>query len=407
MLKPNTRSLIVASAVSLSLIGTNDALAINGLLFYGVGAKNRAMGGAGAAAPLDTSTILVNPAGLSDLGNSADIGAHLLRAHRSMDLTNANPTIVNTEARNQQSKQEYYMTPFSGMSYKADGSRWSFGAMIAGVAGEGANYNQSRTKAGAAGGYDTQSFLFIIKGIPAVAYDVTDKLTIGVGVHINAALFSADIATATLAETAGDGRLEIAYGAGAQVGATYDINDQWSVGGSVTSKQYFEDFGRYVDLIPNFRLPPEIRVGFGYKPIPKLLLAADYKWIGWETIALFNDDPTEGGFGWKNQNVLNLGAQYTINSSWTARAGFNYAPSSIKEDSTFANALVPTIYETHIAAGAEYRLGKHNSIALSVVRTLPNSQTDDGKGDLFSQLGQGTKIKYDGWDGDIQWTIRF
>lgn len=406
MLRLRTASATAAVVTSL-LLTAGNAFAINGLLFYGLGAKNRAMGGAGAAAALDTSTILINPAGLSDIGRTADLGAHLLRARRNMDTTNANPLIVNTAAGDQQSKQEYYMTPFSGLAYKADDSKWSFGGMIAGVAGEGASYNQSRTQAGAAGNYDKQSFLFIIKGIPAVAYDVTDKLTVGAGVHINAALFSADIATATLAQTEGDGRLEIAYGVGAQVGATYDINERWSVGGSVTSKQYFEDFGLYVDLIPNFRLPPEARIGLSYKPTPKLLLAADYKWIGWEEVALFNDKPTEGGFGWKNQHVINLGAQYGINSAWIVRAGFNYAYTNIKEESTFANALVPTVYETHLAAGAEYRIGKHNSIAFSVVRTLPNSQTDDGSGDTFSQLGKGTKIGYDGWDADLQWSINF
>ncbi len=407
MLKLKIRPSTAAIAISLSIIGT-DAFAINGLLFYGVGARNRAMGGAGAAAALDTSTIIINPAGLGDIGSTADLGIHALRAQRELQTGDAtNAAIVNTAAGNQQSKQSLYLTPTSGISYQPENSKWTFGGMIAGVAGEGAKYNNSRTVIGQAGGYDTSSFLFIIKGIPAVSYDVNDKLTVGAGIHVNVALFSTDLATATLAQTAGDGKLEIAYGYGAQIGATYDINDQWSVGGSYTTKQIFEDFGDYVDLIPNFRLPPELRLGFAYRPTDKLLLTTDYKWIGWEQISLFDDEPTKGGFGWRDQHTFGIGLQYTLNSRWIGRAGFNYGKSPIRDDNTFANALVPTVYEKHLALGAEFRLNKNNSIALSAVRTLENSVKDDGSGDLFSQLGQGTEIEYDGWDVDVQWTVNF
>lgn len=396
-----------ALALSLSFIAS-DALAINALIFYGLGARNRAMGGAGAAAPLDTTTILTNPAGLSDVGSSADLGVHVLQAQRTLDTGAAtNPGFVNTAAGEQQSKQEYYVTPTAGIAFQPERSRWTVGGLIAGVAGEGAKYNNSRTLAGQAGGFDTSSFLFIIKGIPAVSYEVNDKLTVGAGVHVNIALFSTDIATAALTETQGRGLLDIAYGIGAQVGAMYDINDQWSVGISATSKQYFEEFGEYDDLIPNFRLPPEVRVGFAYRPIAKVLLALDYKWIGWETIALFDDDPTKGGFGWRDQHSISAGAQYEFTPKIIGRLGFNYARSPVRKDNTFANALVPVVYEKHIAAGGEYRFDKTNSIALSVVRTLPNSVRDNGSGDLFSQLGNGTQIGYDGWDFDLQWTVRF
>lgn len=407
MFKFKIRPSTAAIAISLCLIGT-DAFAINGLLFYGLGARNRAMGGAGAAAALDTSTILINPAGLSDIGTSADLGVHALRAQRDLDTSDAvNGAVVNKAAGKQKSKQEVYLTPFSGISYKPENSKWAFGGIIAGVAGEGAKYRNSRTVPGQAGGYDTSSFLFIIKGIPAVSYDVNDKLTVGAALHINIAMFSTDLATATLAQTAGDGKLEIAYGYGAQVGATYDINSTWSVGGSYTTRQIFENFGDYKDLIPNFRLPPEMRLGFAYHATDKLLLTTDYKWIGWEEIELFGNKPTEGGFGWRDQNTFGIGLQYTANSKWIGRAGYNYGKSPIRQDSAFANALVPTVYEKHLSLGGEYRLNKNNSIALSVVRTFPNSVKDNGSGDLFSQLGQGTEISYEGWDADVQWTVNF
>ncbi|MGN2393189.1 OmpP1/FadL family transporter [Pelomicrobium sp. G1] len=407
-------ALLLATPIAFS---TSEAFAINGLLFYGLGAKNRAMGGAGAAAPLDTSTVLINPAGLSHIENSADIGVHFLNARRFLDTSNgrgiAQGGVVNTAPGKQDSDQDIYVTPFSGLSYRPAGSRWTFGATVAGVAGEGAQYGQPRidpsllTPPGA--NYDTSSFLFIIKGIPAVSYAVTDQLSVGVGVHINAALFSTDSALGQpgFPQTQGDGRLEIAYGIGGQVGVMYKIDRQWAVGASFTSPQVFTDFGRYEDIIPNFKLPPEVRVGAAYRPTDKLLLALDYKWIGWTQVGLFDRLPSEGGFGWRDQHTVGAGVQYDWSQALTVRAGVNYGRTPLRDNVIFANALVPVVYETHLALGGEYRFDKRTSLSFSVVRTLRNTQTDNGTGDLFSQLGSGTRIGYNGWDADIQWSLKF
>lgn len=394
----------------LLLLVAGDAMALNGLLFYGVGARNRAMGGAGAAAPLDTSTILINPAGLSRIGTSTDIDMHVLDARRFLDTSGSGP-ILDTAAGRQESGQTIYVTPFGGLSYKAPGSRWAFGVILAGVAGEGASYNHPRinpsllTPPGST--YDTSSFLFIIKGIPAVSYDVTDRLSVGVGIHINVAMFSSDLALGKsgFPENSARGRLAVSYGIGVQTGALYKINNQWSVGGSFTSPQWFTPF--YRDLLPNFELPPEVRVGVAYRPTQKLLLALDYKWIGWSTVDLFGKLPTQGGFGWRDQHTIAAGVQYHFNRHWTGRMGLNYGRSPIPKDMTFANAIVPTVYETSLAVGGEYHFNKITSVAVSVVRTLPTQQSDTGKGDKFSQLGKGTTIGYNGWDADLQWTVKF
>lgn len=398
--------------LSISMIAT-DAMAINGLLFYGVGARNRAMGGANGAAPVDSSTVLINPAGIGRVGSTADLGVHLLQANRRMDTGNAsNPAgLINTAAGNQDSGQKYYLTPTAGITYKDSVSKWGFGGLIAGVAGEGASYDQPRTVLGidpsGTDDFDTSSFLFIIKGIPAISYEVNDKLSLGFGLHINVALFSADILTSNLVQTEGSGKLDIAYGIGAQIGFIYDINEVWTVGGSYTSKQQFEDWELYEDLVPGFSLPPEIRASVAFRATEKLLLTTDVKLIQWTEVDLFEKDPTDGGFGWKDQFTVGVGAAYEFNSTFTGRLGANYGESQIKTSSTFANALVPTIYEWHLAAGGDLNIYKNNYISFSVVRTLENDQIDDGSGDAFSQAGQGTRLEYDGWDLDVVWTIKF
>ena len=412
--------LIVTIAVS--VIAT-DAFAINGLIFYGVGPRNRAMGGANGALPVDTSTILTNPAGLGKIGTRADIGAHWLKAERFRDLSGTDPSIgvANTAAGNEDSGQTVYITPFSGLSFKADDSKWAFGATIAGVAGEGAQYTSPRLNPALltpGQTYDTESFLFVLKAVPAVSYDWSDDLTLGMGLQISAAFFSGDFAVPTpsatpaaFPQTEGRGKLEISYGYAVQVGAIYDINEQWSIGAAYQNKTRFEEFGPYGDVIPDFELPPEFRVGLAWHVTPKLDLTLDYKWIGWEEIRLFDNKPTEGGFGYVDQHTIGMGMQYAYRPNIILRSGINYGRSPVREDVVFANSLAPTVYQTSVAVGGEYKFGteKHKqSIATSLVYKLGHTEKDDGSGDLFSQVGKGTRIGYrSGFDADIAWSIEF
>ncbi len=419
-IKNNIYKYLIGLVVFVSIIAT-DAMAINGLIFYGVGPRNRAMGGANGALPVDTSTILVNPAGLGKLGNHVDIGAHWLKAERFRDLRNTvGAGVANPNSGKEKSGQTVYITPFSGVSYKAEDSKWAFGATIAGVAGEGAQYETPRLNPALLEGdqdYDTESFLFVLKAVPAVSYDLYENLTLGASLQISAAFFSGDFAVPTpsatpaaFPQTEGSGDLEISYGYAPHVGLIYDFNDQWSVGVAYQAKTRFEEFGPYKDVIPDFELPPEFRVGLAWHVTPKWDLTLDYKWIGWEEIRLFEKEPTEGGFGYVDQHTVGLGTQYKYTPNITLRAGVNYGRSPVRSDVVFANSLAPTVYQTSIAAGGEYAFGKtkRNSIAASIVYKLGHTEKDDGSGDLFSQVGEGTRIGYEsGFDADIAWTIKF
>ena len=113
-----TASRIVAFAtLAACLLAGQSAYAINGINFYGLGARSRAMGGANCAAPVDTSTIYTNPAGLGHIGCTADFGAHVLLADRDIDRSSATGGLVNTGAGIEESHQPVYVTPFSGVSW--------------------------------------------------------------------------------------------------------------------------------------------------------------------------------------------------------------------------------------------------------------------------------------------------
>ena len=160
-------------------------------------------------------------------------------------------------------------------------------------------------------------------------------------------------------------------------------------------------------MIPGFEPPPEIRCGVAYSPTDWLRLTADYKFINWEDIGLFERLPSRGGFGWHNQHTIGLGMEAWITPRLIGRLGWNYGKSPIDSDVVFANALVPAIYASHFGGGVEIKLHESHSLALSAIHTFRAQMSDDGSGDLFSQLGEGIGIDYRALDIDATWTIRF
>lgn len=396
--------LIPAALLAAGMLFAESAYAINGVSFYGVGARNRAMGGANCAAPVDTSTIYINPAGLGRIGNTADFGAHVLIADRDLDRTNATGAAVNVAGGMEESGQPVYVTPFSGVSYRGEDSPWAFGMMIGGTCGEGATYDAPRM-AGLAGLYDTSTFLLCIQAVPAVSYEVNDRLSIGGGLLVDVVLFSSDLATGAGAQTAGRGRAEVSYLMGFQVGAIYDISERWSAGMAYTSRQWqLDNFGHYEDLIPGFELPPKLRFGVAYQAADWLQLTADYKYIAWGNIGLFGRQPPLG-FGWDDQHTIGLGAEAWLTDALIVRMGWNYGKSPIDSSVVFANAIVPAIYEHHLACGVELMLGDHHALALSAVATPYNALVDDGTG--LGGNGAGIGIDFRGFDFDATWTVRF
>lgn len=91
-------------------------------------------------------------------------------------------------------------------------------------------------------------------------------------------------------------------------------------------------------------LPAEITAGISYQVTDKLLLAFDYnrtQWAAYKNLTVdFTEidkapinpaNPNVNPRNYKNVNAYRLGAQYTIDPSWTVRAGWYYDESPVQE----------------------------------------------------------------------------
>ena len=135
--------------------------------------------------------------------------------------------------------------------------------------------------------------------------------------------------------------------------------------------------------VRNFQWPETYGFGAAFKVNDQLLLAADYKRIGWAKVMRdfkmsFTADNSAGNVGlgfagtsmdatlyqnWKDQDVFMLGASYKATNEFTLRGGMNFANNPIPD--TYVNALFPAIEKSHYMLGAGYAFNKAASVDFS------------------------------------------
>jgi len=125
-------------------------------------------------------------------------------------------------------------------------------------------------------------------------------------------------------------------------------------------------------------------------------LTADFKRIMWGSAAGYKD------FGWANQNVYALGAEYRIDKL-ALRAGYNYAKNPIQENhdtstvsgntnthndtlNAFNHVLFPAITEKHYTVGAGYDFTKNVAADVSFMYATSPKVTVDASSVALGDL---------------------
>lgn len=161
---------------------------------------------------------------------------------------------------------------------------------------------------------------------------------------------------------------------------------------SYTSAQYFDDFD-FQSTVANPNLPTygtprtfEFRMdvpavygaGIGLSPLPNLTLAADGRYITYESTKGFNKkgfrpDGSVRGFGWKNIWVVALGAEYRPNEVLALRAGYNRSQNPISKSQAFFNTPAPAIVQNHITVGLGVKLNRRLEVSGAYYHVGKNS----------------------------------
>jgi long-chain fatty acid transport protein len=413
-------------AVLSPTMAVNAARAQLGTILSGTGPINRSMGGAATAAPLSASGAMYwNPATITGLGRSElEASAELLFPSTQVDsrmmagaLGPGIPPIG--LAGHTDSDAGAYPLPTIGLAYLPEGSPWSFGLGVFALAGFGVDYAGSTTNfpltapppAGVGFGPVFSEFQ-VLQIHPAVAYQLTDRLSVAAGPTLNLAIAKVAPALFTTPDDAnGDGfrtypaatHSEATWGAGFAVGAYYKA-DTWAVGASFKSPQWFDTFrfdsadelGRPRRLEVNLDLPLIASVGAAYTGLERWVFAVDGRFLDYRGANFFGDSgiSPEGavrGLGWRSIFAVAAGAQFQLTDAVSLRAGYSWNQNPIPDSQSFINAVSPVIVEHTVFVGASWNVTEDFSLSFAYGHGFENSI----EGPLLTPAGAvpGTSVK--------------
>ncbi len=401
------RLFLVLLMFLLAFICPFPVFATNGDNLIAIGPTSRAMGGVGIAESMDAITaVFANPAAMSfgDYGPSPEMNfaGTLFMPKVKAKITNIGGIIQSD------SDENIYAIPAIGITvpFGKEFSKWRFGLAAYGVTGLGVDYrgstvdNPSFYNFGVMGQFPLVSgeytSLQIMKFAPAVAFQLSPKMSIGMTMHIDYAAL--DLRRGT----------SIGYAFGIQPGMIYRMNDNLSFGLTYVSPQKVEhknvtDFdqdGTLDGLV--LESPQQIGLGIAYNiPDWKLLLEIDGKWINWSDADGYKD------FDWEDQWVISMGGQFKPNDNLILRAGYNYGKNPLKNHNGFNGTInpfdmsqntrnvqgklinnyyyetfriigFPAIVEQHITLGMGYKFSEKFSLHIGLMNALEKIMSESG-----------------------------
>src|SRR5262245_14601180 len=387
MCRPRWFAAFPVACLVLALGG--PAARAQGPILSGAGPINRSMGGASTAAPRGaTGTLYWNPAGIGGLSSSElDLGLELFYPRSTLSssipagaLGPGFPPV--TLAGRTRDEVGVFALPSGGFVYRPECSNWTFGLGLFPTSGFGVNYPVDPANpilSPPPNGLGHISSLYqLFQLAPTVAYQVTDRLSVGLAPIINIARLEATPGLFLSPDDANADRVPSspaatstrnAWGGGFQVGVYYVASDAWQFGAAFRSPQWFEPF-RYNTAdelgrprVAKFRLeaPLIVSVGAAYTGLERLTVATDLRYINFHDTSGLRTagfDPTGAitGLGWRDVFSAALGVQYQLTCDCSVRLGYTYNTNPIPSQNALFNIASPLTYQHQLAVGVSYRL---------------------------------------------------
>jgi long-chain fatty acid transport protein len=366
---------LLRSFAALLLAGAAlPALATNGMRMTGFGAVQNGMGGVGTALTLDASTIVTNPAGLSDLDRRLDVS--LTWFVPTVEYSVSQPYASGTT---QTSSRGGSPIPTVGLVLPL-GNNLSAGIGAFGTAGMGVTYDPDLF------GSPLETSYMQLRVAPALAWK-TAQFSVGLAVNLAWAQMSYDAASAMGMlphDTAGS------FGYGATIGVKFAPTKTVALGLSYETKTTFQDFSFDLGAAGTdelkFDQPGVLAGGVAWQASPALALAFDVEWIQWsatsgENQPEYTSGPSAGSpmsfnMDWSDQVVFKVGAEFAVTPAWKLRAGYNYGQQPLNADRLFENVAFPAIAEHHVSLGLGWNATE--TLAVNLAGTYSPESTVSG-----------------------------
>jgi long-chain fatty acid transport protein len=352
-MKSNQKLKQLAIAVSLSLASAS-AFATNGYFPHGMGVKAKGMGGAAVAMTQDAFAGANNPAAAAFVGNRWDLGVDIFMPDRSASFGPGSA----------KSAERSFAIPEFGYNLKMSDTL-GLGISIYGNGGMNTTYRTNIL--GGVG--DLGVDLMQLTVAPTLAYKVNGNTSLGIAPLLIHQKFAAQgLQAFGIMSNPGS---DTSSGVGVRMGVLSRVTDSVSIGASYSPKTNMGRFKKYDALFAeqgDFDIPSNWAVGISTQATPTVLIALDYSAINYGDVKSVSNPSTNQfplgsdngpGFGWKDINVIKLGAQWQVSNKATLRIGYNRGDNPISSRDAMFNILAPGVMKDHYTAGGTYALASN------------------------------------------------
>jgi long-chain fatty acid transport protein len=404
-MSPRKTKLALATAVLLGC-ASSSAFATNGYFAHGYSTKTNGMVGAGVASADDAMAAALNPAGMVNAGDRADVGAALFMPLREYKVTGTPGMFPPFPTDTVESGSSAFLVPHFGINFPLGDGSHSFGVSVYGNGGMNTSFDKSDTPFGVGvfgGGTNHMDYMQLFVNA-SYSRKLSDNASVGVGAIMNYSRFKMDGLGSFAGFSVNPTKLsnngyDSDVGFGLKVGAMANLSDNVSIGASYQSK-ISNTLDEYAGLFPNggeFDIPPTATVGMTFKATDKLKLLVDVQQIWYSEVdalnnnvqALFNcmggvvsnclGGSKGAGFAWEDMTVYRLGFEYAAGDGMTYRAGISTTEQPIKggnnplTSQTLFNILAPGVVEEHFTVGFTKKLGDKKEFSMAFLYVPENS----------------------------------
>jgi len=369
----------------------------------------------GAAVAEDASTIFFNPAGMSRLnGKQIAVAVHAITpSAKFSDTGSAAAALQTTNNGNGGDAGDLAFVPNAYFAMEVN-PVLRVGLGINAPFGLKTEYDENwigRFQA-------KKSKIETINLNPSVAYDVNEKVSLGVGLnyqHIKGDLtsavnYSAAASGALGTDLEGVSTIKGSDSAwGYNLGVLFDIDSQTRIGVAYRSKIKYELSGTVSfsnvpialatnplvangDVTLAIDMPDTFSLSGFHQVDDKWDVMADATWTGWSVLQQLKIDRTSGANvltvpeKWENTWRVSAGMNHHYNEQWTARAGVAFDQTPVTD--AYRTARIPDNDRTWLSVGGQYKPSKDRAVDFGYSHlfvkdsTIADMQAAVGKGDL-------------------------
>ncbi|MDX2201622.1 MAG: outer membrane protein transport protein [Hyphomicrobiaceae bacterium] len=394
-LKP-ARAIFVALAAAAAIVAATPASAAEGYMQNGIGARNKALAGAGVASSTDATAASLNPAGLTGVESQLDSSTSFFNMRGGFSSTGSGGF---TADGSHTSQKDWLVIPNFAATWRVN---WGFADAIAftayGNGGVMTRYadmpNTSSLCSSGSGAYcggrmgmvAQQQFFSI-----ALAKQVSPGVSIGIApilarqtMEVEGLSPFAGLSSNSAAFT--NRGTDESWGGGVRAGIEWKVMPGLRFGLAGNSRVYMGKLNRYAGLFAeegSIDAPPSLQAGLAFDVRPNLTMMLDYKRIWFSSVrslsnastniaAAYGGDPsylfgtTNGpGFGMQDMDIYKIALEWKANPNLTLRGGYSYNTAPFSSRDADLTAMTLGLAQHHLTAGLKVGLTERMDLEVS------------------------------------------